>query len=64
MISGSGTGHGAVSPTDKADPASSRPVIKFVEAWRSVSSDAWLQRKQIFDAYAFIVARSCLRHPV
>ena len=47
--------YGAVSPTDKADPRIIKAsVIKFVEAWRSVSSDAWLQRKQIFDAYAFI----------
>ena len=47
--------YGAVSPSDKADPRIIKAsVIKFVEAWRSVSSDAWLQRKQIFDAYAFI----------
>ena len=47
--------YGAVAPSSKADPRIIKAsVIKFIEAWRSVSSDAWLQRKQIFDAYAFI----------
>lgn len=47
--------YGAVSPATQTDPRIIKAsVIKFVEAWRSVSSDAWLQRKQIFDAYAFI----------
>ena len=56
--------YGAVSPTDKADPRIIKAsVIKFVEAWRSVSSDAWLQRKQIFDAYAFIARADPLTSP-
>ena len=47
--------YGALAPTSKADPRIVKAsVIAFVEAWRSVSSDAWLQRKQIFDAYAFV----------
>lgn len=47
--------YGPVSATQATDPRIIKAsVIQFVEAWRTVSADAWLQRKNIFDAYAFI----------
>ncbi len=50
--------YGPVSATHTTDPKIIKAsIIKFVEAWRTVSADAWLERKNIFDAYAF-VARS------
>ena len=47
--------YGPVSATNTTDPRIIKAsVIQFVEAWRTVSADAWLQRKAIFDAYAFV----------
>ena len=47
--------YGPVSTTHSTDPKIIKAsIIKFVEAWRTVSADAWLERKNIFDAYAFV----------
>jgi len=47
--------YGPVSATNTTDPKIIKAsIIQFVEAWRTVSADAWLERKNIFDAYAFV----------